>query len=200
LSVKLYIEWHRLGGDFHYHPPARWSPTQREEMPVVATVPPQSRWLNCSLYCFKAIMTLSLLGLPALMWWMHHERATQALWWFAALIAPLSLAVWVFWAMVEKGIRRDMANCTAGKPLRNGIPHHGVLMAVSTKYLFFLALWVVQVVVAVNLKMEVAAIVFGLANVVTNVLLIGCVWLNCRIERGRCEALDHWPDGVLNAG
>lgn len=195
LSVKLYIEWHRRGGDFHYHPPASWSPTQQEEMPVVATVPPQSRWLNCSLYCFKAIMTLSLLGLPVLMWWMHHERATQAFWWFAALITPLSLAFWGLWAVVEKGIRRDMSNCATGKPLRNGIPHHGVLMAVSTKYLLFLALWVVQVVVAVNLKMEVAAIVFGLANVVTNFLLIGCVWWNCRIERGRCEALDHWPEG-----
>jgi hypothetical protein len=45
--------------------------------------------------------------------------------------------------------------------------------------------------------MEIAAIVFGLAQVLTNSLLIGCVWLNGRIERGRSEVLDQWPAAPL---
>jgi hypothetical protein len=197
VTVWLYMHWHKLGGDFHYHPPAPWSPAKQEELEVVITVPPQSRWLNCSLYFFHGIMAVSVLGLPVLMWWMRQQGATLAFKWFSVLIVPLSLVVWGVWAMVWKGIRRDMASCKAGTPLRNGIPHHGVLMTVSTKYLFFLAIWVAQVVVAVNLKMEIAAIVFGLAQVLTNSFLIGCVWLNGRIERGRSEVLDQWPAAPL---
>jgi hypothetical protein len=109
----------------------------------------------------------------------------------------LSLAVWFFWGIVEKGVRRDMANCKAGMPLRNGIPHHGILMTVSTKYLVFQAMWFAQVVIAVNLKMDTAAVIFGLAGVITNSLLIGGVWLNCRIERGRSVVLDQWPEETL---
>ena len=30
-----------------------------------------------------------------------------------------------------------------------------------------------------------------------NTLLIGCVWLNCRIERGRSVVLDQWPEESL---
>jgi hypothetical protein len=194
LTVWLYIYWHKLGGDFHYHPPAPWSPEKKEELAVVVTIPPQSRWLNCSLYFFHAIMASSVLGMPFLMWWMRHQGAAVAFWWFLVLIVPLSLAVWIFWVIVEKGVRRDMANCKAGMPLRNGIPHHGILMTVSSKYLLCQAIWFAQVVIAVNLKMENAAVIFGLAGMITNTLLIGGVWLNCRIERGRSDVLDKWPE------
>jgi len=40
-------------------------------------------------------------------------------------------------------------------------------------------------------------VIFGLSGVVTNSLLIGCVWLNCRIERGRSVVLDQWPEESL---
>ncbi|MFZ4775380.1 MAG: MFS transporter, partial [Terrimicrobiaceae bacterium] len=196
-TVWLYICWHKLGGDFHYHPPAPWSPKKQEELAVVVTVPPQTRWLNCSLYLFRATMAVSVLGLPALMWWMRHQEAPVAFRWFLMLILPLSLAVCVCWAIVERNIRRDMANCKAGKPLRNGIPHHGVLMTISTKYLLAQAMWLTSIVFTVNLKMDTAAVVFGLANVLTNLLLIWCVWLNCRIERGRSVVLDQWPAGTI---
>ena len=197
LTVWLYIYWYRLGGDFHYHPPAPWSPKKQEHLAVVVTVPPQSRWINYSLYFFHAIMASSVLGLPFLMWWMRRQDTPVAFRWFLVLIVPLSLAVWIFWVIVEKGVRRDMANCKAGTPMRNGIPHHGILMTVSTKYLLFQAMWFAQVVIAVNLKMETAAVIFGLSGVVTNTLLIGCVWLNCRIERGRSVVLDQWPEESL---
>ena len=196
-TVWLYIYWYRLGGDFHYHPPAPWSPTKKEELAVVVTVPPQSRWVNCSLYFFHAIMASSVLGLPVVMWWMRHQDTPVAFRWFLVLILPLTLAVWIFWVIVERGVRRDMSDCKAGLPLRNGIPHHGILMTVSTKYLFFQAMWFAQVVIAVNLKMETAALIFGLAGVISNTLLIVCVWLNCRIERGRSLVLDQWPAGEI---
>jgi uncharacterized membrane protein YciS (DUF1049 family) len=67
-------------------------------------------------------------------------------------------------------------------------------MTVSSKYLLCQAIWFAQVVIAVNLKMENAAVIFGLAGMITNTLLIGGVWLNCRIERGRSDVLDKWPE------
>lgn len=75
-------------------------------------------------------------------------------------------------------------------PLRNGIPHHGNLMSVSVTFLAALVLWSIQVIVAVNLRLETGAIVFGIANVITNFLLISGVWLMCRIERGYSTQLD----------
>jgi MFS family permease len=198
LSIWLYLWWNKLGGDFHYHPPAAWSPTKMEEMELVASVPPQSRWLNYSLHLFNAIMALSVLGLPFLMWWMHRQGARLAFHGFAVWILPLSVAAWIFWKMVEKGIRRDMECSIAGKPLHNGIPHHGVLIVISTKYLIALVVWVSQVVVAVNLNMETGAVVFGLGNVLTNFLLIGCVWLMCRVERGYSVTLDKWPGAEIS--
>jgi hypothetical protein len=81
--------------------------------------------------------------------------------------------------------------------LHNGIPHHGVLIVISTKYLVALVVWVVQIAVAVNLSMETGAVVFGLGNVLTNFLLIGCVWLICRVERGNSVALDKWPSAEI---
>jgi len=46
--------------------------------------------------------------------------------------------------------------------------------------------------------METGAVVFGLGNVLTNFLLIGCVWLMCRVERGYSVTLDKWPATVTS--
>lgn len=191
LSLWLYIYWYKLGGDKNYHPPAPWSPEQREEMEIIPSVPPQSRWLQWSFCMFNAIMALSVLGLPVLMWWMYHQCSMITLKWFIVLIVPLSVATWILWKFMEKGIRSDMESAISGKPLKNGIPHHGLLMVISIKYLIALSLWAIQIVVAVNLKMETGAVIFGIANVVTNFMLIGCVWLLCRVERGFSTTLNE---------
>ena len=83
-----------------------------------------------------------------------------------------------------------MAHSVKGEPLRNGIPHHGVLLVISSKYLLALSFWVIQIVVAIHLNMQKGAVVFGIANVITNFLLIGGIWLLCRIERGHSVTLD----------
>ena len=50
--IKVYIEWNRLGGDKHFHPPAPWNPSGIEEMPIVPIVVPQTKWLNISFLFF----------------------------------------------------------------------------------------------------------------------------------------------------
>jgi hypothetical protein len=46
--------------------------------------------------------------------------------------------------------------------------------------------------------MESGVVVFGLGNVLTNFLLIGAVWLLCRIERGYSVTLDKWPSAEIS--
>ena len=68
----------------------------------------------------------------------------------------MSAIAWIYWAVVAKGIRRDMDRARHGERLHNGIPHHGVCLIVAGKFLLVLLLWFVQVVVALRLNMEVA--------------------------------------------
>jgi MFS family permease len=196
LIIMAYREWYRLGGDAHFHPPAPWDPKGIEEMPIVPTVGPQSRWLDVTLKLFNAIMYLSVFGIPFLMCWMYHKHAMVALTWHACLLLPLSLIAWVYWMIVEKGIRRDIARARNNEPLHNGIPHHGVLIITAIKFLLASGIWICQVVVTVNLNMESGAIVFTAANVITNFILIASVQLICRIERGFSVQVDAEPMAI----
>lgn len=190
IIVCTYKMWYRLGGDSHFHPPATWTPSGFEEMPVVPIVGPQSHWLNISFRLFNAIMAVSVIGILPLMYWMYSKHAMFAFSWHAWLLLPLSLLAWLYWIYVEKKILRDIERARMNEPLQNGIPHHGVFIIVAGKFLFVLGLWIIQVIVAVNLNMEMGAIIFTVANIVTNFMLIGCVQFLCRIERGCSTRID----------
>ena len=162
--VMVYREWYRLGGDKHFHPPAPWSPKGIEEMPVVPIVGPQTKWLNLALMFFDGILGLSLLGVPFMMWWMFSRQAMFAFKWYGLAVLPLSALAWLCWLILKRAIRRDMAAARNGLPLRNGIPHHGMLIILGSKFLLTVGVWVCQVVSAVVLNLELGAIVFGIAN------------------------------------
>ena len=189
--VKVYIEWYRMGGDRHFHPPAPWSPSGVEEMPVVPIVGPQTKWLNISFMFFDGIMGLSVLSIPALMWWMYLRQQMFAFKWYALAVLPLCLLGWLCWGVLKQRIRRDMAAAKEGSPLRNGIPHHGMLIMLGSKFLLAVGVWVCQVLVTVSLNMEGGSIVFGIANGLINFLLIGTLYLMCRIERGFSVTVDE---------
>ncbi len=188
--IIAYREWYRLGGDARFHPPATWNPQGTEEMAIVSTVGPQLRWLNISFNLFNAIMAVSVFGIPILMCWMYYKHAMLAFEWHAWLLLPMAVVAWIYWLIVEKGIRRDMNRAINGEPLQNGIPHHGVFIFVAGKFLLVLGLWFVQIVVTINLNMELGAIIFTTANIVTDFFLIGAVQLLSRIERGFSTTID----------
>ena len=196
--VKVYIEWHRMGGDKHFHPPAPWSPSGIEEMPVVPIVGPQTKWLNISFLFFDGIMGLSVLSIPVLMWWMYVKQQMFAFKWYGLAVLPLSLLGWACWVVLKQKIRRDVAAAKEGSPLRNGIPHHGMLIILGSKFLLAVGVWVCQVLVTVSLNMEGGSIVFGIANGLTNLLLIGSLYLMCRIERGFSVTVDEKPEVTDN--
>ena len=189
--VKVYIEWHRMGGDKHFHPPAPWSPSGIEEMPIVPIVGPQTRWLNISFMLFDGIMGLSVLSIPVLMWWMYVKHQMFAFKWYGLAVLPLCITGWLCWVVLKHKIRRDIAAAKDGSPLRNGIPHHGMLIILGSKFLLAIGIWVCQVLATVYLNMENGAIVFGIANGLTNFLLICTVYLMCRIERGFSVTVDE---------
>jgi hypothetical protein len=194
LMVYTYREWYRLGGDRHFHPPAPWSPGGIEEMPVTPIVGPQSKWLNFSFILFDSIMALSTMGVVVFMWWMYAQHKMEAFKWYGWAILPLTVLAWMLWLALKASIRRDIHAAKNGLPLKNGIPHHGMLIIFAAKFLLAIGIWVFQVIAAINLNMESGAIVFGLANAITNFLLIGTVYLLCRIERGYSIAVDEKPD------
>jgi hypothetical protein len=93
--------------------------------------------------------------------------------------------------VLKRKICCDMAAAKAGSPLCNGIPHHGMLIVLGSKFLLAVGVWVCQVLVTVSLNMEGGSIVFGIANGLTNLLLIGSLYLMCRIERGFSITIDE---------
>lgn len=190
-GIFVYREWLKMGGDHHYHPPAPWSPTKVEEMPVVPTIGPLSRWLNVSFRLYDTIMFLSIAGLPVMMWFMYRQQAMTSLKYFIFMILPLSCTAWFYWQWLKKGIRGDMKRAQNGEQLRNGIPHHGMLIIVGIKYLLALGLWCVQVIISIKLGMELGAIVFALANVMTNFMIIGTIHVMLRVERGYSTTIDE---------
>ena len=188
--VLTYREWLRLGGDRHFHPPAPWSDKGFEEMPITPTIGPQSKWLKIAFLFFDGVMVLSVFSTPVMMGWMWHKQAWFAFQWYGFLVLPLTILVWYWWVVLKKSIYRDMAAAREGKPLRNGIPHHGVLVLVGSQYLLLFGVWVAEVVVSISMSMETGALAFGITRVVTNLLLVGSIWLFCRIERGYSTRID----------
>ena len=77
-----------------------------------------------------------------------------------------------------------------GLPLRNGIPHHGMLLLVGSQFLVLFATWAAAEVLAINLGLQGGALAFGLTIVASNFLLTGAIWMICRIERGFSNKID----------
>lgn len=191
--VLVYIEWNKMGGDKHFHPPAPWSPEGREEMPITPTVSPQTRWLKLALFCFEGIMAGSVLLIPAMLWWMYMKNQMFAFTAYLVVILPLSLAAWFLWRRVKSSILRDMDAARNGRPLRNGLPHHGMLVLVGSKMFILLGSWIFEVIVSTHLNLQGGAVAFGAGRVATNFMVIGCIWAICRIERGYSVTIDEKP-------
>jgi hypothetical protein len=128
------------------------------------------------------------------MWWMYAQHKMVAFKWYGLVVLPLQVLAWFLWIVLKNAMRRDIHAAQNGLPLKNGIPHHGMMVIFSSKFLLAIGIWVFQVVVAINLNMEHGAIVFGLASAATNFLLIGTVYLLCKMERGYSNVVDEKPD------
>ena len=192
-GVAMYRKWHALGGDAGYHPIAPWNQSGVEELEIVPTIGPRSRYLELSLRLFSVIMISSAATLLPLSGWMYYRAEMTAFYGHVIVMLPLSIAVWLVWRRMVKGIRRDVESARAGRTPRYGIPHHGVFLISAVQFLLTVPLWIGQTVVAVNLHQEWSAIIFTAANIITNLALIGVVMVMRRMERGYSRVVDVDP-------
>ena len=189
--VIVYREWNKMGGDKSFHPPAPWSPEGVEELPIVPTVGPQSRYLKISFILYDVIMGISALSIPFLMLWMFYNKNMTAFKWYGLVVLPITLLAWGLWIWIRWKISCDIQAAQEKRPLKNGLPHHGMLIMIGIKFLLLLGLWLGQVFAALYLKLETGAVVFGIANGVTNLMIIGCIYLMCCVERGYSVTIDE---------
>ncbi len=197
--VLVYIQWNRMGGDKHFHPPASWNSQGVEELPVVPTIGPQTKWLKISFLLFDGIVSIPVLSIPFLMLWMFFHDEIFAFKWYGLAVLPLALFALSAWWMLKKGIYSDMAAARDKKTLHNGIPHHGVLIVIGSNFLLAVGIWFCQIFSALSLNLESGAITFGIANGITNLLIIGALYLICRIERGFSITVDEKYEAIDNA-
>lgn len=190
LFITAYREWYRLGGDKGFRAPAPWSACGFEKMPITQTVGPQARLIKTGLSIFRCRIIAAIPAITFLMYWMYCHHAFTALSAYGLLFLPLAAAAWYIWRKLEKNIRQDMQNSIAGTALKNGLPHHGMLMVAALKFVLLSGLWLAQIITAINMNLETAAILFGTANAGTDFMLIGAVWLLTKIERNHLTTLD----------
>ena len=129
-----------------------------------------------------------------MMWWMYAQHKMLAFKWHGLLILPLEIMALGLWLVLKSSMRRDIHAAQNGLPLKNGIPHHGMLIIFTVKFLLAIGIWGCQVIVTVMLNMEYGSIVVSLANAITNFLLIGTIYLLCRSERGSSVLVDEKPE------
>jgi hypothetical protein len=48
-----------------------------------------------------------------------------------------------------------------------------------------------QVIVSINLSKQLDAVIFTVASIIVNFLVIGAVWVLCRVERGFSVTIDR---------
>ena len=79
------------------------------------------------------------------------------------------------------------------------IQYHLVLMVVAVTYLSDLVIWIMQIFMTVNLHQDTSAIVFGIALTVANFVLVGMLYLMCRVEHGYSVTVDEKDEARDNA-
>jgi len=190
VGVLLYREWYRLGGDSHYHSPASWSEKGYEELAIVAIVGPQRRWLKLGFLLITAILLIAIACIAVMMYWMNLNQMNRAFFWHGTVLLPAAVAILVLWTVIRTRISHDITRSQNGEPLKNGIPHHGVIIVIACQYLAYIPIWIAQLIVSITHHMETGAVVFTTANLLVDLVLIGCIWFLARLERHHLTRVD----------
>jgi len=183
VCVWGYRVWNKMGGDKAFNPPAPWSEKGYEEVPKVESTGLHPCYLKMGLHILDALMVMSLVLPIALLPFFRFYQMMQAVTWFMHWVIPLSVGVLVIWFCVAGAIRRDIGRARRGEPMHNGLPHHGLMVVIGIKFGLALLLWGGQLLVAISLKNDFYAFIFGLGNIVTNIMICIGLAVLARIER-----------------
>ena len=193
-----YRIWNKMGGDNGFHPPAPWNEKGYEEVALVPTTGLHPKYLRIALRMMDALMIISLLVPLFMLLFFRTHGMEKAFSHFIFYVIPLSALTLVIWLVLARGIYRDMRRAKRGEPMHNGLPHHGLMIVIASKFLLAIGLWIAQLWVAVAFNNDKWAIVFAMGNVVTNLLVCFCTWILIRLERGVTPPihLDEIPDCI----
>ena len=183
VCVWGYRVWNKMGGDKSFNPPAPWAEKGYEEVAQVPTTGLHPNFLKLGLYIFDILMIMSLI-IPLVMlpvFKIYHMPGAVS--YFVKYVIPLSAGALVLWFIVAGGIRKDIKRAQRKERMNNGLPHHGLMVVISLKFAFAILLWIFQLLVAIRMKNDFYALIFGLGNIVTNVLICLDTWVLARVER-----------------
>lgn len=190
MSYYMYREWQALGGARGFKAPAPWSPGKFESMPIAKTIGPRLKCLQITFWLFDLNLLLSLAGAGFMAYWAYRNGAGadgRYLLWAAV---PAATVTYLIWQWVRRGIMADIRASRAGRPLRNGIPHHGILLIVAIKHLLLFGICLYQACAAVFYQMDKGATIVWLNEILINLTLIGAIYIICRMERGYSTELE----------
>ena len=190
LIAWAYRRWNQLGGDAHFHPPATWNSSGYENVAIVATTGYQSKWLKISLWLMDGVMFGSLALALIMLLPLSMHNMSFAIRWFWMAVIPLSVIIAVLWFVMAHGIRRDILRAKAGELPINGIPHHGMMMVFGSKFFLTIGLVIAQLYVSVGMENDLYTVIFALSNIVTNFLLLFCMYFILKMEKGYATKID----------
>lgn len=194
-----YREWRRLGGDSNYRPPAPWLPGGFDPLvDKVQSALTRPRTLRLALVLNVVWAAIGAAAVGVLMSYMRHRGMTRECFLFGTVVLPASvLLALLAWLQMSR-VQRDIVARLEGHPTKLGVPHHGLMITIVIQNLLLCPVWVCQVAVAISLSMGRAALVFGIANVLTTTAVLFAIHLVRWIERDVPGSL--YPEPPLQQG
>lgn len=188
---SLYRQWHALGGDRGFNPPAPWSEKGVEEMERPLFVGTQVRWLNHALGMTNIVMFSTVAFMVGVTFWLWHLGWNDSFSIYLFALIPVSVLLYVWWLRVERAIRADVRRCRAGERPLDGIPHHGIFFVKAVVLLLGMPVKIGLMIVAMQNGLHAGVIVFGISAQVADLGVILAVLILRRLERGRDPMLDY---------
>ncbi|MDF3059320.1 MAG: transporter [Rariglobus sp.] len=188
---SLYRQWHQLGGDRAFNPPAPWTEKGYEEVDRPVFVGTQVRWLNHALGMTNVMMFSTLAFMIWVAYWLWHIDWTTAFQVYLFALIPVSVLLYLWWVKVERAIKADVVRCAAGEPVKDGIPHHGIFFVKAIVLLLGMPVKIGLMIVAIQDGLHTGVIVFGIGAQIADFGVILAVLILRRLERGNDPMLDY---------
>lgn len=185
IKVMLYRQWHQLGGDEHYLPPAPWNPSGKDEMSGEVRIPIllRPRLTMLSLHLFTAGFAVTLLLTPVFLHIMNRHGLAEASRWYLLGFVPAMAVLICLWLIITRAVRRDVDRLMAGGNPVMGIPHYGILMVLGIQSLVAFPIYWMQILWTSQLDMQRELLFFAGAKILSSAAILVFVQVLRWVER-----------------
>ena len=180
MAIVTYREWGRLGGYKNYKAPASWNKEGYEEVKQAETRNPNAKLLKAVLYGFDVILLFSIIGAAVICFRAGQLDQISVAKRICYAVFPCQALMTALWIFVRIGILRDIARCLRGEQPKNGIIHHGMLLFLAVRQFITTGTMLGMAWFAAGNSI----FIFLLTDTITNIILIGILYLLTRMEKG----------------